>query len=558
MKPKLTLILVLIVIAPLVIIGWLGARIVQDQQVVVELGLRELMLAQLRAVDETLTRSLESYEQSVLDEMQPLTVDHAELRRRTRQSPYVLQHYLLGTDGRLTFPPVGAPPLLTLAERDALQRTREIWDKGVFSDPEPAVESSAAQSSSRGQASTSAYSVASDTAQSATPRNVSADSSGAPSSKGWHAWYRGSGLQLMLWVRADETTHVAEINRTRLLAELIASLPDTHALAPELTEGRIRLVDSVGRALYQWGTFEAEEDSRPITSLSVAAPLGAWSLEYYASSAVFGSALTSGFLINLAAGLALLGATIIGLTYYFYREQSREMREAVQRVSFVNQVSHELKTPLTNIRMYAELLEKDTDEKNQRLRRHIDVIVSESQRLSRLIGNVLTFSRKQRQTLEIRRTTGVVDEVLQSVLDHFKPALEAKEIEVQFERGASESVSFDADALEQIVGNLISNVEKYGAAGKYMKLTSRRLGDVVEITVTDHGSGLSARERHRIFEPFYRVSSALTDGVVGTGIGLAIARDLARLHGGDLHLDPTEVGARFRVTLQCPPVGAAD
>ena len=151
-----------------------------------------------------------------------------------------------------------------------------------------------------------------------------------------------------------------------------------------------------------------------------------------------------------------------------------------------------------------------------------------------------------------------MDEVLQSVLDHFKPALEAKEIEVQFECGASESESFDADALEQIVGNLISNVEKYGAAGKYMKLTSRRLGDVVEITVTDRGSGLSARERHRIFEPFYRVSSALTDGVVGTGIGLAIARDLARLHGGDLHLDPTEVGARFRVTLQCPPVGAAD
>ncbi len=68
------------------------------------------------------------------------------------------------------------------------------------------------------------------------------------------------------------------------------------------------------------------------------------------------------------------------------------MREAVQRVSFVNQVSHELKTPLTNIRMYAELLERDSDEKNERLGRHIDVIVSESRRLSRLIGNVLTFS----------------------------------------------------------------------------------------------------------------------------------------------------------------------
>ena len=556
MKPKLTLILVLIVIAPLVIIGWLGARIVHDEQVVVEHGLRELMLGQLRAVDETLTRSLENYEQWVLDEMQPLTVDHAELRRRTRQSPYVLQHYLLGADGRLTFPPVGKPALLTSAEREALGRTREIWDQGVLTDPDSAVEGSAAQSSAREQPPRSAYPVASGTAQSASPAGVSDDSPGAPLPKGWHAWYRGTGLQLLLWVRARETTHVAEINRTRLLAELIAALPNTNVLAPQLTEGRIRVVDSAGRALYQWGTFEAEEDSRPVTSLSLAAPLGAWSLEYYASSAVFGSALTSGFLINLAAGLALLGAAIIGLTYYFYREQSRQMREAVQRVSFVNQVSHELKTPLTNIRMYAELLEKDTDEKNQRLRRHIDVIVSESQRLSRLIGNVLTFSRKQRQTLEIHPTAGVVDDVLQSVLDQFRPALEAKEIEVQFERDAAEPVAFDADALEQIVGNLISNVEKYGAAGKYMKLTSRRLGDVIEITVTDRGPGLPQREKHRIFEPFYRVSSALTDGVVGTGIGLAIARDLARLHGGDLHLDRSEVGARFRVKLQCPPRGS--
>ena len=81
---------------------------------------------------------------------------------------------------------------------------------------------------------------------------------------------------------------------------------------------------------------------------------------------------------------------------------------------------------------------------------------------------------------------------------------------MQFERDAAEPVAFDADALEQIVGNLISNVEKYGAAGKYMKLTSRRLGDVIEITVTDRGPGLPQREKHRIFEPFYRVSSALT------------------------------------------------
>ena len=546
----------LIVIAPLAIIGWLGARIVQDEQVVVEHGIRELMLGQLRAVDEALSRSLEDYEQWVLDEMSPFSVDRGELRQRTRQSPYVVQYYVLIADGRLLFPPVGTPALLTSAEREALRRTREIWDKGVLADPDSATEGSVTQSRSPQPTTTSASRDASDATRSGLREVGSQDASRAPLPKGWHAWYWGTGLQLMLWVRDGEKMHAAEINRTRLLAELIASLPETDALAPELTEGRIRLVDSGGRALYQWGAFQAEENSRPAALLSLGAPLGAWSLEYHSSSAVFGSALTSGFLINLAAGLALLGATVIGLTYYFYREQSREMRQAVQRVSFVNQVSHELKTPLTNIRMYAELLEKDTDGKNERLRRHIDVIVSESRRLSRLIGNVLTFSRKQRRTLEMHPTLGVVDDVLQNVLDHFRPALDAKEIQVEFKRGAPESVSFDADALEQIVGNLISNVDKYGAAGKYMELASRRLGDLVEITVTDRGPGLPPREKQRIFEPFCRVSSTHTDGVAGTGIGLAIARELARLHGGDLELDPTEVGARFRVTLHSPSPAA--
>ena len=531
MKPKLIIVLVLIVITPLAIVGWLGARIVRDEQAVLEHGLRELMLGQLRGVDAALARSMESYEQGVLAEMSPFTVDAGELRRRSRESPYVEQYYVLDADGRLLFPPVGTTAGLTAAERDSLVRTKQIWDGGVLAGPALGEESSAVGAALQ------------QTAQ-ASPLT------------GRHAWYWGNGLQLMFWARDGERVHAAEINRTRLLAELVASLPETDALAPELTEGRIRLTDSAGRLLYQWGSFEAADDARPVTSLSLGAPLGAWSLEYHAPGTVFGSAVAGGFLLNLAAGLAGLAAVVIGLTYYFYREQSREMREAAQRVSFVNQVSHELKTPLTNIRMYAELLEKDTDDRDPRLRRHVGVIVSESQRLSRLIGNVLTFSRKQRKALELHRQPGVVDDVLRGVVDHFRPALEAKEVEVEFTPGAGEAASFDADALEQIVGNLISNVEKYGAGGKHMKLASRQHGDSVEITVADRGPGLPARERQRIFEPFYRVSSALTEGVGGTGIGLAISRELARLHGGDLELEPSEPGARFRVTLHCPLTAA--
>ena len=554
MKPKLIIVLVLIVITPLAIVGWLGARIVRDEQVVVEHQLRELMLGQLRAVDTVLGRSLERYEQAVLDEMRPFSLDSEELRRRGRQSPYVVQYFVLDDQGQLLFPPVGTPLGATAFEREALRRTSQIWDSGVLAGPGRAAEGSgdAAVTQQRSVLPSSIQFPRQGPASSAAETPAQPQSRDVSASTGWHVWYWGDGIQMMLWARDGQRTHAAEINRARLLADLIADLPETDVLAPELAEGRIRLADSAGRVLYQWGSFDAGDEAQPVATLAVGAPLGAWSLHYHAPASVFGSAAAGGFLLNLAAALAVLGAAVVGLSYYFYREQSREMNEAAQRVSFVNQVSHELKTPLTNIRMYAELLERDLDEPNERLRRDLGVIISESQRLSRLIGNVLSFSRKKREALELRRKPAVVDDVLRSVLDHFSPALKAKQIEVEFKPGAGEPVSLDADAVEQIVGNLISNVEKYGAEGKHVEISSRRQGETVEITVADRGPGLPSRERQRIFEPFYRVNNALTEGVSGTGMGLAISRDLARLHGGDLDLVASEQGACFRVTLECP------
>src|SRR5262245_37271377 len=148
--------------------------------------------------------------------------------------------------------------------------------------------------------------------------------------------------------------------------------------------------------------------------------------------------------------MSALVLALIGLASYFYRESTREMREAAERVSFVNQVSHELKTPLTNIRMYAELLEQSLPEDDSKAAEHLDVIVSESQRLSRLIGNVLTFARKQNDKLTLHRAAGNVDRCIEFVLDHFKAPLEAKNVKTVFTAGAGNSVEFDRDIVEQI------------------------------------------------------------------------------------------------------------
>jgi signal transduction histidine kinase len=251
----------------------------------------------------------------------------------------------------------------------------------------------------------------------------------------------------------------------------------------------------------------------------------------------------------MAAGMTALVLALVGLASYFYRESTREMRDAAQRVSFVNQVSHELKTPLTNIRMYAELLEQRLPEGDGVATQHLNVIVSESQRLSRLIGNVLTFARKQNDKLTLHPSVGNVDTCIQFVLDHFRAVLESKGVSIVFNGGANALVEFDRDALEQILGNLFSNVEKYAASGGLMEVTSRQNGPSTWITVKDSGPGIPKGQEERIFDPFHRLSNKLSDGVTGTGIGLSIARDLARKHGGDLKALASTAGAQFELRL---------
>ena len=285
------------------------------------------------------------------------------------------------------------------------------------------------------------------------------------------------------------------------------------------------------------------------------APLSSWRLKYHVVEDDFVALTGRSAYFNLFASLAVVGLGLLGLAVYFYRESSRESREAATRVNFVNHVSHELKTPLTNIRMYAELLENDLQQLSPddaaQLQQRLGVIVSESRRLSRLIGNVLVFARQQRQPVTLKCKAGRIDAAIRAVIQQFEPTMREKHVAVRFEGGADEVVEFDLDAVEQILINLISNVEKYAAAGKSLEVSSQQADDRTTIIVADRGAGVSLANRENIFEPFYRVSDRL-EKPAGAGIGLTIARRLARLHGGDVALLESNLGARFQVDLHTP------
>ena len=261
----------------------------------------------------------------------------------------------------------------------------------------------------------------------------------------------------------------------------------------------------------------------------------------------------NGSWLGLAAMLATI-ALVLGLCGYFLvREYARDMRSAEQQVSFVNQVSHELKTPLTNIRMYAELLERDFDHLETDVetvsRKRLDVILSESQRLSRLIGNVLTFARHRRDTLTLRPTQVVPAQVIEQIVDRFRPSLEEKGITIDVTSTGQEAMSLDTDILEQIVGNLISNVEKYAASGRQLGIDSCAADGELTINVRDAGPGIKASNRELVFEPFRRECNDVSSAT-GTGIGLSIAQELTRLHGGDLVLKESQQGCWFQATLK--------
>jgi signal transduction histidine kinase len=368
--------------------------------------------------------------------------------------------------------------------------------------------------------------------------------------QGWHVWYSGSEMNHLFWWR-DATRHWIgfELDPIRLQANIIGLLPATGGPDDHLGEARIRLVDSAGTVVYQWGQFEPE--GNPAHQLPLSPPLGSWKLEYFGSGLGQGADLKW---FNVAGALTAVGAALFGLAFYLYREHTREMKLAEQRVNFVNQVSHELKTPLTNIRLYAELLgenPEDTEEAGK-FRRYLEVITSESQRLSRLIANVLNFARSKKDRMVLRREAGQVDTIIKAALNMFAPSLEAKGVRIHFQAGAGDRVEVDPDALEQILNNIFSNTEKYGTSGGRLDIQSSRKADCTIIFIRDYGPGVSKRDADRIFQPFYRIHSRITDGVTGTGIGLSIARDLARLHGGDLTLVPTDKGACFKIELHTP------
>jgi signal transduction histidine kinase len=250
----------------------------------------------------------------------------------------------------------------------------------------------------------------------------------------------------------------------------------------------------------------------------------------------------------------ILAIVFTGGFLALYRLGLSQIRLARQQQDFVSAVSHELKTPLTSIRMYGEMLKEGWADEDKR-QSYYEFIHDESERLTRLISNVLQLAKITRNEPHFHLKREKVAELLSNIESKISNQAERAGFTLTFSReeGAAESmVHLDADCFTQIVINLVDNAIKFSknAEKKAIDISCGISRDkVVVFSVRDYGPGVPKDQLKKIFGLFYRSESELTRETVGTGIGLAIVHQLTLAMSGSLDVINRNPGAEFRVSF---------
>ena len=236
--------------------------------------------------------------------------------------------------------------------------------------------------------------------------------------------------------------------------------------------------------------------------------------------------------LNLA--LALLGGVIVLGLLAIYHSTRRVVDFSERQARFVSAVTHELKTPLANIRMYIEMLEQGIAQDPEREQEYFRVLEDEGARLSRLITNVLELSRLEKKHRRPNLQQGTFVEVLADVESLMQVALQQAGFRLRTENSLTRPFRYDREIMVQVLINLIENSLKFGRSSpsKAITIRLRESGDRIRIEVADTGPGIPAGDVKKIFSDFYRADNAVTAATGGTGIGLALVRRFVMLLGG--------------------------
>ena len=244
-------------------------------------------------------------------------------------------------------------------------------------------------------------------------------------------------------------------------------------------------------------------------------------------------------------------AVILALGSLWFSARA-QLTLAQKKDDFISAVSHELRTPLTSIRMHAEMLEKNWIKSEGKLTEYYKNMRQESERLSRLIENVLDFSRIQRGRKKYHFKGGDINKYVEDVVEMMAPYAAHKGFSIKTELCQIGEITFDGDAVTQIVVNLLDNAIKYArnAADKTITIRTKSENQYTIIEVEDHGPGIPHGQREKIFQEFYRIGAEATRETTGSGLGLALVKKFVQAHNGFVEIiNAKPNGVIFRAAL---------
>jgi signal transduction histidine kinase len=359
-------------------------------------------------------------------------------------------------------------------------------------------------------------------------------------------------LTLMFWCRLEGDTNTvfgAQIDVERLTDELRSLVRVEPALAGEIV---LALLDDQTRPVSTSRANFVADWKRPFLSRDIGDLLPHWKIGVYLANPKALETSASALRVALGSVIGLLVVAIAVGGWLVVIDLKRQLTLARQKTDFVSNVSHELKTPLTSIRMFSEMLAEGRVQEPERQKHFLSIITAETARLTRLIDNVLDFAKLERGEKNYQFAEVDLAALARETCETYRAHVEGDGFKFNCDIPDDPlHIKADRDALAQVLVNLLSNAEKYGGANKQIELAAERNGSTVAVRVMDRGAGVPAGREEKIFEQFFRAHDSLSSGIQGSGLGLTLARQIARAHGGDVTYTRREGGGSC-FTLRLP------
>lgn len=321
----------------------------------------------------------------------------------------------------------------------------------------------------------------------------------------------------------------------------MCAVVDSHWLEQQLNGSLAELSEPS----FQLRLHTATNATLPAISQPLPSPFSGWQLSATpspAQSAYSPWLLYSAIILPTFTMMVLMG-------WALHQKQRRVQEESKRRINFTGQLAHELRTPLANLRLYAELLKSEPNPEQRA--NFADTIDKEANRMGRLVDHAITLIRANDERVALHHCHPNTH--LQALIERLSPTLQHAGIELHTELNASYPVLIDQIALDAVVINLLDNACKY-APDNLLSLRAEYDQNNLSITVTDQGDGIPDELQEHLFVPYYRVQSANQNGF---GLGLAVSRTLAERSGGSLSYQQTQYGNCFCLSLPAPPAPPA-